>query len=100
MLLKYRILKVKHNQQTPKDAKLHVLPNGFLGFSKFWVFDPEKQFFYRYKNGIYILELCATSMCTKFQANIFIFGCAMAQKPSDGNDVTFLKFDIWNFSLS
>ena len=24
-------------------------------------------------------------------ANIFIFGCAMAQRPSKGNDVTFLK---------
>ena len=25
----------------------------------------------------------------KNQANIFIFGCAMAQKPDKGNDVTF-----------
>ena len=42
-------------------------------------------------------ELCATSMCAKFQANIFIFGYAMAQKPSNGNDVTFLKLVFWNF---
>ena len=46
---------------------------------------------------MYIIEACAISMCTKFQANIFIFGCAMAQKPSNGNDVTFLKLDFWNF---
>ena len=41
------------------------------------------------KNRIHIIELSANSRCTKFQANIFIFGCAMAQKPGKGNDVAF-----------
>ena len=49
------------------------------------------------KTGIYVIELSVASMCAKFQANIFIFGSAMAQKPSKGNDVTFLKLDFWNF---
>ena len=44
---------------------------------------------YSRKKRAYIIELRATSMCTKFQANMFIFGCAMAQKPSSGNDATF-----------
>ena len=61
--------------------------NNKIDFSKI---NAQKIIFYRYpKNGIYIIELCATSMCTKFQANIFIFGCAIAQKPSNGNDITF-----------
>ena len=42
------------------------------------------------KIWIYIIELSVTNMCAKFQANIFIFCGAMAQKPNNGNDVTFL----------
>ena len=87
-----------------------------MAISDVWNFGfltPKKQFqffknkctknpkFYRYpKNGIYVIELCVTNSCTKFQANIFIFGCEMAQKPIDGNDVIFLKLDFWNFWLS
>ena len=41
------------------------------------------------KTGINVIELCVTNSCTKLQANIFIFGCEMAQKPIDGNDVIF-----------
>ena len=41
------------------------------------------------KTGIYDIELCVTNSCTKFQANIFIFGCEMAQKSIDGNEVIF-----------
>ena len=81
--------KVKRNQRTPKDANLHALQNGYLKFSKFLFFDPQKLKLRFFKNnakkskicidiqktGIYIKELCATSMCAKFQANIFIFGC-------------------------
>ena len=48
------------------------------------------------KNGIYIIELCATNVCTKFQANIFIFDCAMAHKPSNVYDVIFLILYFWN----
>ena len=44
-----------------------------------------------WKTGIFVIELSVTNSCTKFQANIFIFGCEMAQKPIDGNDVIF-----WN----
>ena len=43
------------------------------------------------KNGIYVIELCVTNRCTKFQVNIFIFGCVMTQKPGKGDDVTFLN---------
>ena len=95
--------KVKRNQQTPKDAKLDALQTGHVRFLKkncfstpkikisiFFKNKCPKIIFYRYpKTGMYIIELRATSMCTKFQANTFIFGCAMAQKPSNDNDVTF-----------
>ena len=37
--------KVKRNQQTPKDVKLHALQNGYLGFSKFCVLAPKNQNF-------------------------------------------------------
>ena len=50
------------------------------------------------KNGIYVIELCVTKSCTKFQANIFTFGFEMAQKPSDGNDVNILKLRFFGIS--
>ena len=79
-------------------------------FPNFWFLTPQNQnfdfskinapkhehFIDIQKTGMYITELCAPSTCTKFQANTFIFGYAIAQKPSNGNDVTFLKLDIWN----
>ena len=46
---------------------------------------------------IYVIERCITNKCTKFQANIFIFGCAMAQKPGEGDDVTFWNHIFWHF---
>ena len=42
------------------------------------------------KTGIYVIELDVTNSCTTFQANIFIFGCAIAQKPGNGDDVIFI----------
>ena len=39
--------------------------------------------------GIYSIQLYSNNQCTKFQANIFIFGCAMTQKPGEDDDVTF-----------
>ena len=45
-----------------------------------------------------IIELSVTNMCAKFQANIFIFCCAMAKNPSNGNDVTFLN-SIFEFLI-
>ena len=43
--------KVKRNQQTPKDAKLHVLQNGYLRFRIFfWFFTPKYQNFYFFQN--------------------------------------------------
>ena len=46
--------------------------------------------FYRYpKDQNICYWLCVTISCTKFQANIFIFGCEMPQKPNEGNDVIF-----------
>ena len=44
---------------------------------------PQNPKFYRYQKGLYVIDLCVTNKCAKFQANIFIFGCEMAQKPSD-----------------
>ena len=38
-----------------------------------------------------VIDLCVTNNCAKFQANIFIFGCEVAQKQIDGNDVIFLN---------
>ena len=32
------------------------------------------------ENGMYSIELGTNNRCTQFQANIFIFGCAMAKK--------------------
>ena len=45
----------------------------------------------------HLLELCVTNSCTTFQANIFIFGCEMAQKPIDGNDIISLNLIFLNF---
>ena len=28
------------NEKTPRDVKWEALQDGYLGFSKFWVFDP------------------------------------------------------------
>ena len=69
---------------------------GFLSLKiKKWIFSKInscKTFFWIYpKIGICSLELYSNSQCTKFQANIFIFGRAMAQQPGKGADVTF-----WN----
>ena len=47
------------------------------------------QIFIDIKTGIYVIELCVPNMCTKLQANIFIFSCATAQKPGKCDDVTF-----------
>ena len=49
------------------------------------------------KTGVHAIELSVTNMCAKFQANIFIFGCAIAQKPSNSSEVSFLRLDFWNF---
>ena len=63
----------------------------------FWFFDPKNQKFdfsivdaqnihktdIR-KTEIYVIELCVTNSCTKYQANSLIFGCEMVQKPIDG----------------
>ena len=37
--------KVKRNQQTPKDVKLHAPQNGYFGFSKFCFLTPKNQDF-------------------------------------------------------
>ena len=50
------------------------------------------------KNGIHSIELHSNNQCAEFQANIFIFGCTMAQKPSKGEtslfETQFLAFLI------
>ena len=78
-------------------------------FRKFWVFGPKNQnfafskinapkfqnFIDIQKTGKYVIYV--TNRCTKFQANIFIFGCAMAQKPGKCDDVNFLIAFFWHF---
>ena len=52
------------------------------------------------KNGMHIIELCATNVSTQFQVQFLVLGgCAMAQKPGNGNDVTFWNtiFGISNY---
>ena len=48
------------------------------------------------------MELYTNYQCAKFQSNIFIFSCAMAQKRGKGDDVTFLNriFGISNCHTS
>ena len=53
-----------------------------------------------YKNGMYTIELCAINSCTKFQANIFIFGYAMGNGqvrvmtwPYENRLLEFLSYD-------
>ena len=61
---------------------------------------PTKSFFYRYpKNGTTIIDLSVTKMCTKFQANIFMFCRAMVQNQSNGYDVTFLETQFLDFLI-
>ena len=85
-------------------------------FTLFWFLNPKNQqfiflskinsyqigLFEHIKNGLYSIELYSNNQCTTFEANIFIFGCAMAQQPSKGDDVTILKryFDISNCRMS
>ena len=83
---------------------MNAVQNSYIGFSKLWVFDPKIQrfdfskinaqkiqkFIDIQKTRIYVIELRITNSCIKFQANIFLFGCAMAQKPGKCDDVTFL----------
>ena len=77
---------------------ISILRNVWFLKTKFWFFFKKKinatkiqNFTDIQKTVIYIIELSVTNMCTKFQANISILCCAMNQKPSNGNDVTF-----WN----
>ena len=43
---------------------------------------------------MYALELSDANICTKFQANIFIFDCTVAEKTGNGDGVTFFKRDF------
>ena len=70
----------KRKHKTPKDGKLNGLHNGYLGFSKLLVFDPQKwelsflkikflqyQNFCRYpNNGIHKTKLYSYNQFTKF----------------------------------
>ena len=51
---------------------------------------------------LFSIELYSNNKCTQFQANIVIFGSAVAQKPGKVEDVTILKaiFDIFNCRTS
>ena len=40
------------------------------------------------KNGIHNKKLQTNNSYTKFQTNIFVFGCTMAENPGKGDDVT------------
>ena len=42
-------------------------------------------------NGIYVILLFTSNKLTKFEANVFIFGYAIADKPGKADDATVLK---------
>ena len=107
------LLDVEFSSKTER-KKHQKMPNYTLyktaitDFRTFWFLSPHffrnkclTIFFYTYPENrkMFIIDLCGTNMCTKFQANIFIFGRARAQKQSNCYDVTFLKldFDISNY---
>ena len=85
-----------------KGAKLDALRNGFVGFVMFLDFNPElntlkfqklmplksKTLNLSQEQNI-IIQLYTSKMCAKFQRDIFNFGCAMPQKQSETDDVTF-----------
>ena len=52
-----------------------------------------------FKNGIYSIALYTYNKCIKFQANMLMFGCAMAQKSYKGGGVTFFKHIFWAFLI-
>ena len=49
------------------------------------------------KNGIYAVNLQKNSTRSRFQNNIFTFGCAMVKKTGKGDDATYLKCNFWHF---
>ena len=52
------------------------------------------------KNGIYVIEVHTKNMQTKFQSNIFVFGCAMAKKKTGkGDAVTFFELQFLAFLI-
>ena len=84
-------------RNTPNGIKLNSLQNGYLGFSIFFYFNPQKSKF-QFIMGIHVIKIHTNNMHTKFQSNIFVFGCAMAKKRKS-DDITFLKCNFWNFQL-
>ena len=46
-----------------------------------------------------VLEQGTNNMCTKLVTNIFIFGCAVAQKSGKGDGVTFMKHNFLAFLI-
>ena len=102
---------VRRNRKTPNGVKLNALQNGYLGFLIFFDFDPKNskfRFFEKFaykiqrfqaiqKTGIYVIDIHTNNRPTKFQSNIFVFGCAMAKKPGRDDDVTILKCNFWYF---
>ena len=111
-LLECRVLNHNASKKLQK-CQMNNLQNGYLKFSKTNVFRPppikirffkhkylqNQNFDYSLKIVLHIIELYSNNQCTKFQANIFIFGCAMAQKPCKGDDTTFLKRNFWHVLL-
>ena len=83
-------------------------------FQNFWFLTPKSKFrffknqylqnqkFEEIKNGIYSIELYTNNQCTQCQANIYISGCAMTQKPAKRDGVTILNrnFGISNSRMS
>ena len=96
---------VRLNRKMPNGVKLNVLQNGYLRFLTFFDFDQQNSKFIFLniiackiqniqaiqKIAIYVIEIHTNNIHAKFQSNIFVFGCAMAKKTGEGDDVTFLK---------
>ena len=77
----------------PQNSKcLFFLKNKCLLKPKFWNYQKKN-------NGRYVVKLHTNNTHTKFQNNIFVFGCAMVEKPGKGDDVTVLKCTFWHFLL-
>ena len=92
---------VTRNRKTPNSVKLNVIQNGYLGYLLFLDSDPKTLFFQNQspihlKNGLYVIKVFTNNTHTKFQRNIFIFGCATAKKQA--TVMTLLFWNIfWHF---
>ena len=103
--------KVKCNQQTPKDVKIHFLQNYCLRLSKILVLTPKIKILIFFTNKCLKSKVLSISKkrnmyhrpkcyqhVYKISSQYLYFCLAVVQNPSNGYDVTFLKLDFWIFN--